>query len=327
MKHVLVTGGTGFLGSNLAHALVREGYDVRILRRANSDLRAIGTAAVEHCVGDILEPSSLRSALKGCDTVFHTAASISYWNKEREQMMAVNVLGTRNVVHASLEAGVRTFVHTSSVAAIGTRADGMPADEQTEFHWDEKTVGYRISKYLAEREVLHGVRQGLPAVIVNPSIMIGPRDIHVHGGQIVRDVARKRIFYATRGGVNICYVDDVVRGHLQAARRGRIGERYILGGENLTLRKLFDTTASITGGIKPLMVLPNGVVRLLAAFFETVATAIGSRPWITRELVATVGANLWFTCEKAHRELGYEITPLPEAIRRTFAWYQENGFI
>lgn len=327
MNTVLVTGGTGFLGSNLATALLKEGYNVRILRRATSDLRAIGNAPVEHCIGDVLDPATLRRALHGCDTVFHTAAVISYWRKEHKRMMEVNVGGTRNVVEASLEIGVTKFVHTSSVAALGTRDDGKPADEGTEFRWDSKTPGYRISKHLAEQEVLKGIRQGLPAVIVNPSIIIGPRDIHLHGGQIVRDIAKKRIFYATRGGMNVVDVDDVVRGHVQAARYGRIGERYILGGENLTTREVFGITAEVVGGIRPLFTLPEGVVHVLGALFEIIGDLAGVRPWITRELVATVGKNLWFSSRKAERELGYTVTPLRVAVEKTYRWYRENGFL
>lgn len=327
MNTVLVTGGTGFLGSNLAIALLNEGYNVRILRRPTSDLRAIGNAPVEHCLGDVFDPATLRRALQGCDTVFHTAAVISYWRKERERMMEVNVGGTRNIVEASLEMGVTKFVHTSSVAAIGTRDDGKPADEETEFRWDARTPGYRISKHLAEQEVLKGVKQGLPAVIVNPSIIIGPRDIHVHGGQMVRDIARKRIFYATRGGMNVVDVDDVVRGHVQAARYGRIGERYILGGENLTTREVFGITAEVVGGIRPLFTLPEGAVRFLGALFETIGDFTGVRPWVTRELVATVGKNLWFSSSKAERELGYTATPLRLAVEKTYRWYREHGFL
>jgi dihydroflavonol-4-reductase len=327
MKTVLVTGGTGFLGSNLALALLKEGTSVRILRRASSDLRAIGNAPVEHCVGDILDPPSLRRALHGCDTVFHTAALISYWRKERERMMEVNVTGTRNVVEASLEMGVTRFIHTSSVAAIGLRDDGKPADEETTFRWDPRTPGYRIAKHLAEQEVLKGVKQGLPAVIVNPSIIIGPRDLYVRGGQLIRDIARKRIFYATGGGMNVVDVDDVVRGHVEAARRGRIGERYILGGENLSTGEVFSITAEVVGGIKPLFTLPAGAVQLLGSLFESIANIVGVRPWITRELVATVGRNLWYSSTKAERDLGYTVTPLRVAVEKTYRWYREHGFL
>ena len=327
MKNVLVTGGTGFLGSNLAIALLKKGCHVRILRRPTSDLRAIGNADVEHCIGDVRDLASIRRALRGCDTVFHTAALISYWRKERPLMMDINVQGTRNMVEASLQAGIEKFIHTSSIAAIGFRNDGLPADETNTFNWDAYDVGYRISKHQAEQEILKGVKQGLQAVMVNPSVIVGPRDIHFHGGQILRDVARKRIFYYTAGGMNIVYVDDVVRGHLQAARNGRIGERYILGGDNVTLKELFHTTAEITGGIKPFFKLPTEAVRALAGAFETIGNVSNSRPWLSRELVAGLGLHIRFTSEKATRELGYTSTPIRSALQQTFHWYRENGML
>ena len=174
MKNVLVTGGTGFIGSNLAVALLREGCYVRILRRQDSDLRAIGNAEVEHCIGDIRNIESLRSAVKGCDTVFHTAAMVSYWRKERELMYDVNIRGTRNVVQACLEANVQKLVHTSSVAAIGYPENGGLSDENNVFNWEPYDVGYRISKHEAEAEIFLGVKLGLPAVMVNPAVCASP---------------------------------------------------------------------------------------------------------------------------------------------------------
>jgi len=327
MKNVLVTGGTGCLGSNLALALLKEGCTVRILRRQNSDLRAIGNAEVEHRIGDVRDIASIRRAIQGCDTVFHTAACISYWRKERPVMMEINVAGTRNMVNASLEVGVERFVHTSSVAAIGFRPDGEPADETNRFNWDVYDVGYRISKYQAEQEIQRGVKLGLPAVIVNPSVIMGPRDIHFHGGQILRDVYRRRIFYYTEGGMNVVSVADVVRGHLQAARVGRIGERYILGGANVTLKELFQTSAEITGGIKPLFRLPTKAVQALAVLVETIGNLLKRRPWLSRELVAGLGLPTRFTSEKAERELGLTTTPFQTALQETFEWYTKNGYL
>ncbi len=327
MKNVLVTGGTGFLGSNLARTLVEEGCNVRILRRPESDLRAIDNTDVEHCIGDVRDSASLRRVTKGCDTVFHTAGLISYWRKERATMMDVNVVGTRNMVDASLEAGVDRFVYTSSVGAIGFRKDGEPADEQNEFNWDTYDVGYNISKFRAEQEVIRGVQAGLPAVIVNPSAIIGPRDIHFRSGQILRDVYQKRIFYYTEGSINVVYVDDVVHGHLEAARRGSIGQRYILSGENLTVREMVEITAETIGGIRPLFKLPTGAVRTLAVVVESVSTLFNKQPWITQELTAGVGVALQYSSEKAQRELGYTITPFREAVQNTFLWYREHNML
>lgn len=327
MKYVLVTGGTGFIGSNLAVALLGEGYHVRILRRQDSDLRAIGDTDVEHCIGDIRDLDSIRSAVKGCDTVFHTAAIVSYRRKERELMYDVNIRGTRNVVQACLESNVRKLVHTSSVAAIGHPENGGLADEENVFNWERYDVGYRIAKHEAEAEILLGVKLGLSAVMVNPAVVLGPRDIRFHGGQIIRDVYKKRIFYYVEGGMNIVFVGDVVRGHIAAARRGRDGERYILSGENLTHRQIFGITAEVVGGFSPKLKLRTPVVKAVAAMAEAIGNVTNSKPWVTKELVAGLGVSNFYSCEKAKRELGYTVTPFREAVEKTFAWYKRNGML
>lgn len=327
MKNVLVTGGTGFIGSNLAIALRNEGYHVRILRRPDSDLRAIGNADVEHCLGDVRDPQSIARAIKGCDTVFHTAAVVSYWPKERERMYDVNINGTRNIVQACLESGIERFVHTSSVAAVGFPKEGTWADETNAFNWEPYNVGYRISKHRAEDEVFLAGKNGLPAVIVNPSIVIGPRDIHFNGGQIIRDIYKKRLFFYIDGGMNVVYVDDVVRGQIAAARQGRIGERYILCGENLPLRDVFRITAEVVGGIVPRIRLSNSIVRTVAGVAEAVGNVLNRKPWVTKELVTRAGTSYYFSCAKAQQELGYTFIPLRDAVQRTFTWYRSNGFL
>ena len=327
MKTVLVTGGSGFLGSNLAWALLERGLRVRILRRSGSDLRAIGDADVEHVIGDVRDRDTLRNAVAGCDTVFHAAAVVSYWKKKRQELIDVNVGGTQNVIDVCLELGVEKLVHTSSIAAIGFAGEGHYADESNEFNWQRYDVGYRNSKHQAEELVRSGVRRGLPAVIVNPSVMIGPRDIHFLGGQILRDVYRKKIFYYVSGGISIADVADVVGGHIAAALKGRIGERYILCGENLTHRQVLATTADVVGGLKPLFRLPMPAVRLIAAVSEAVGTMTDREPWVPRELMAGIDRTCWYSASKAIRELGYSITPFRSALERTFAWYRSNGLL
>jgi len=327
LRNVLVTGGTGFIGSNLAIALLNEGCTVRVLRRRNSDLRALGDTEVEYVIGDLRDITSLRRALKGCDTVFHTAAMVSYWRKEREEMYDVNIGGTRSIVKLCLELGVKRLVHTSSIAAVGYTEDGTLARESNEFNWDRFDIGYRISKHLAEKEVQQGALRGLDAVIVNPSIVIGPRDIHFHGGQLIRDIYKKRIFYYITGGMNIVYVDDVVRGHILAARHGRVGERYILCGENMTHREIISTIAGIVGGLRPLFRVPPGAVRMIAATAERIGNMLNAKPWVTRELLASSGMTYYFSCDKAQHELGYQVTPFKEAVRRTFEWYKQQGLL
>lgn len=327
MRNVLVTGGTGFIGSNLAEALLRRGCHVRILRRPGSDLRAIEGLPLEHAIGDVRDIRSITSAMSGCDTVFHTAALVSYWKKERDQMFDVNIGGTRNIVRSCIELGIEKLVHTSSIAAIGFPEHGTTADETNAYNWGPFDVGYRTSKFEAEKEVLKGVKQGLNAVIVNPSVVIGERDIHFHGGQLVRDVFRKKIFYYIAGGMNIVYVGDVVRGHVAAYERGRTGERYILSGENLTHKEVLSTIAGVVGGIKPLFQIPRFCIGPVAAVSEALAGVLGGRPWISRELLAGSHLRYHFSCRKAETELGYTRTPFPEAVQRTFAWYRDNGML
>jgi dihydroflavonol-4-reductase len=327
MRNVLVTGGTGFIGSNLATALVQAGCNVRILRRRGSDCRTLGSLEVEHALGDVRDRDSVRSAMKGCDTVFHTAAIVSYWKKERRLMFDVNIGGTRNVVASCIELGIERLIHTSSIAAIGFPENGRTADETNTFNWDRYDVGYRISKFEAEKEVLLGIARGLDAVMVNPSVVMGERDIHFHGGQLIRDIYRKKIFYSLSGGMNIVYVGDVVRGHILAAERGRSGERYILSGENLTHTEIISTIAGVVGGIKPLFQMPLACVKLVAAVSEGVASGLGHRPWVTRELFAGSHLKYHFSCRKAESDLGYTRSPFREAVEKSFAWYLSNKML
>ncbi|MEX2191645.1 MAG: SDR family oxidoreductase, partial [Bacteroidota bacterium] len=322
MRNVLVTGATGFLGSNLAAALLTQGYRVRILRRTTSDLRALSGIEVEHHLGDVRDKESLRKAIRGCDTVFHAAALVSYWRKQRAELYDINIRGTANIVDVCLELGVEKLVHTSSVAAVGFSGDRIPADETTAFNWESYDIGYRISKHRGELEIQRGIKLGLPAVIVNPSVIIGERDIHFNGGQIVRDVYKKRIFYAIDGGISVVYVGDVVRGHIAAAASGRIGERYILSGENLTHSQILNTTAEVVGGWKPIVKLPLWAAKGLAAGSEVIANVTNTKPWLASELIAGITRTCWFSHEKASRELGYTVTPFRIAVQRTFEWYR-----
>jgi dihydroflavonol-4-reductase len=326
MKDVLVTGGTGFIGSNLAIALLGRGCRVRILRRATSDLRAIGDAPVDHRIGEVRGIDSLKAAMEGCDTVFHTAAMVTFEKKLQELQAEVNVRGTRNVVEACLATGVRKLVHTSSVAALGVPPAGQRATEETEFNLP-MTIGYKWSKHKAEEEVRKGIGRGLFAVIVNPSVVVGERDIHMHGGQIVRDVKKWRVPAYIDGGMNVVYVGDVVRGHIAAAERGRSGERYILAGENLTHKQVFTRTAELVGGLRPMLKLPLPLLRTAAAVVEHTSKLIGVRPMITRDMIAGAGRSMWYSSEKAQRELGYTITPFDETILAAYRWYKENGFL
>ena len=327
MKNVLVTGGTGFIGSNLAAALVREGCTVKILRRASSNLFNIASLPVEHRIGDIRDPAAVREAVRGCDTVFHTAAMVSFWKPLRQVQYDINVIGTRNVVNACIAEGVGRLVHTSSIAAIGYPTDGKPADETTSFNWQRVNNGYKNSKHIAEAEVRRGIDRGLNAVMVNPGLVIGPGDIHFNGGKIIRSVKNHQALFYIKGGTNVVYVDDVVRGHIGAALKGRSGERYILGGENLTHKEVFQITSEIVGGIVPRIQMPVPLLKLAALPFDLVGLIMKKEPFVTSELFSGAGYLNWYSSDKARKELGYTITPFREAVRRTYQWYLDKHLI
>lgn len=326
MTTVLVTGGTGCIGSNLAARLVESGHRVRILRRETSDLRAIAGVEVEHYIGDVRDQESIQTAARGCDVIFHTAAIVSFSRKRRALQHEVNVSGTRNVVNACLGAGVRRLVHTSSVAAVGYAGSGALATEEVAYNWGE-AHGYRYSKHLSELEILDGVRHGLDAVIVNPSVVVGERDIYFHGGQIIRDIRSGRIPFYVDGGMNIVYTGDVVKGHILAAEKGRVGERYILAGENLTHKEIFERTADLVHGKRPMGKLPLGVLKIAASAIEGLSSLMGVEPLITRELALNAGRLNWFSSAKAERELGYTASSFDHAINAAYRWYLEKGFL
>ncbi len=326
MKNVLVTGGTGFVGANLADQLLRQGCTVKILRRKNSDLRAIDGVDVEHCIGDVRDLNSVQNAVRGCDTVFHTAALVTFEKSQAAIQYEVNVTGTKNVVEASLANGVEKLIHTSSVAAIGYPPAGVLATEETPFNW-KRVWGYKYSKYMAEQEVLAGVQRGLNAVMVNPSVIIGERDIHFHGGDLIRRVRKFQVPFYIDGGMNVVYVGDVVNGHIAAAEKGRSGERYILSGENLTHKEIFRRTAKLVGGLSPIAKLPLPFLRAGAKVIEQTSKLLGIEPIVTSALVAGAGKLNWFSCEKAKRELAYIITPFDETVQRAYAWYREKNML
>jgi len=264
--------------------------------------------------------------MKGSDTVFHTAAMVSFWKKQRNEQLDINVGGTRNVVELCLELGVRKLVHTSSVAALGYRTDGQLIDENTFYNWGTH-ISYKYSKHLAELEVLKSVEKGLHATIVNPSIIIGPRDINFHGGQIVRDIKRGRIPAYVDGGMNIVSVHDVVAGHLAAADHGRSGERYILGGINLTHKQVFDAAARVLHGKVPKFKAPIWAALGLAKTFEVIGNMVNKKPWITSDLLAGIGMTNWYSIEKARRQLGYEPSSVEDAMLQAYEWYLQNSLM
>ncbi len=327
MKNILITGGTGFIGSNLAAALSQQGYAVRILRRSSSNLFNVASLSVEHRIGDVRDVESLRSAMRGCDTVFHTAAMVSFWKPVRPLQYEINIGGTKNVVEACLKENIRRLVHTSSIAAIGHPENGMLADESTPFNWQDADSGYKNSKHMAEMEIANGVEHGLDAVMVNPGVVIGPGDIRFNGGKIIRSVKNHQALFYIDGGMNIVFVADVVAGHIGAALKGKTGERYILGGENLTHKQAFQITAEVVGGIVPRIRMPISFLKLVGKFFDLAGKVMNKEPFVTSELFSGAGHCNWYSSEKAQRELGYVITPFRDAVEKTYRWYRNNHLL
>lgn len=324
---VLVTGGTGFLGANLVAALVERGDTVRVLRRANSSLVALDGLAVDQVIGDILDPAAVDQAVRGCDLVFHVAALASYWRARREQVYRVNVEGTRTVMEACLRAGVPRVVHTSSVAAIGIAPRGTIADETTPFDALSATFAYADSKRRAEEVVQQAIARGLDVVIVNPASVFGAGDHYLNTGRIVIEYGRGRIPVVPPGGMCVVDVDAVVQGHLLAAARGRTGERYILGGENLTHRQIAATIAAVTGRRAPRLVVPRPLLGPLARLVDAVNRISPWPPLVSGEQIRLSGEDFFFDSGKAVRELGYPLMPFRGAVEKAYRWYRDHGYM
>ena len=325
---VLVTGGTGFVGSQLVAALVSRGDRVRVLRRANSSLLALeGLSNIEHVIGDILEPEAVEQAVDGCDLVFHVAALSSYWRAQRDQIYRINVAGTRTVMEACLRARVTRVVVTSSVGAIGIRPDGKPADETTQFDRISASLAYADSKHRAEAVVQRLVKLGLDAVIVNPAAVFGPGDHYQISGSMIVEFARRHLPAVPAGGLCVVDVDAVVKGHIAASERGRTGERYILGGENLTHRAIASTICEVVGQTPPHWTIPAWVLPPAAAGIDALNRINPKPPIFSGDQMRLSAVNFFFDSSKAERELAYPMLPFRGAVERAYAWYKTHGYI
>ncbi|MEW6049130.1 MAG: NAD-dependent epimerase/dehydratase family protein, partial [Bacillota bacterium] len=276
----MVTGATGFVGRHLVRALLEAGHEVTVVRRATSPAERLQGLPVQHVVADLTEPESLKGTMDGVDWVFHVAADLSWWRAARARQWAVNVEGTRRVVTEALRAGVKRLVYTSSVAAVGFPDRGEVADESFPFNGYRLGIQYAISKWEAEQRVLEGVRRGLDAVIVNPATIMG--DESPRPGSLVDLVARGALPAWAGGGTNFCDIDDVVAGHLAAAERGKTGQRYILGGHNVTFREMIEALARAAGVRPPSRRAPRPLVRAAAWAMEGAAVVTRRPPALTR---------------------------------------------
>lgn len=322
----LVTGATGFVGAAVARALVREGWGVRALARKGSDRRNVQNLAVEVIEGDLADRQSLDRALADCQALFHVAADYRLGALDPQQLYRTNVEGTRNILEASRQAGVGRVVYTSSVATVGIPTDGSPGNEDTPVSVDDMIGHYKRSKFLAEQVAREAAVAGLSVVIVNPSTPIGPGDVKpTPTGQMVLDAAAGRMPAYVDTGLNIVHVDDVAAGHLLAFHRGRPGERYILGGKDMTLREILFEIAALVGRKPPRVRLPTGVVFPIAYIAEAVARVTGRPGRITVEGVRMARKRMFFSSEKATRELGYQWRPPSDALRDAIGWLREQG--
>lgn len=326
----LITGATGFVGSAVLRQLLNEGHTVRALVRPKSDRRNLSGLPIEIVTGDLNDPKSLDKATAGCKSLFHVAADYRLWVPRPYEIYETNVQGTLNIMQAAARAGIERIVYTSSVATLGLNHDGSPADESTPVFYDDMIGHYKRSKFLAEAEVQRLVDEhALPAVIVNPSTPVGPRDIKpTPTGQIIIEAASGHMPAFVDTGLNLVHVDDVAVGHLLAFKHGKIGQRYILGAHNMTLKEILTALSRITGKPRPRFRLPHNLVLPLAYLVEAWARLSGSSQLlVTVDGVRLAKKRMFFSTEKAKRELGLSTRPVLEALSDAVDWFRKNGYL
>jgi dihydroflavonol-4-reductase len=325
----LLTGATGFVGSAVARALNRAGFPVRTLVRRGSPRAHLGDLELEFVEGDLRDADSVGRAVDGVRYVFHVAADHRLWARDPREIFTANVDGTRNLMQAALRAGVERVVYTSSVATLGLRPDGTPADEANPLSEMQGIGAYKRSKIAAERLVEAMIaRDGLPAIIVNPSTPVGPRDIKpTPTGRIVVEAACGRIPGFVDTGLNLVHVDDVAAGHLAALERGVVGERYILGGANVTFADMLADIARLVGRKPPRLRIPRAAVMPIAYAAEALARFTGREPFATVDGVRMAKHRMFFTAAKAERDLGYRARPYIAGLQDAIQWFRQNGYL
>src|SRR6266571_4882479 len=326
---IFVTGATGFVGSHIARVLSEEGAELRLLVRATSPTKNIEALKAERVVCDLCDIAALKHAMSGCEVVFHVAADYRLWAPDSRQMYRSNVEGTKAIIQAAQESGVRRVVYTSSVATIGFTSNGHPADESSPVSLSGMIGPYKRSKFLAEQAALEAARGGANVVVVNPSAPVGEQDIKpTPTGRIILDFLNRKFPAYVDTGLNLVDVAEVARGHLAAMEKAKPGERYILGGENLTLKQLLDKLAFLTGLPSPTLKLPY-FVALGTGALDTLFTGVllGREPRVTLDAVRMGQKKMFVSSEKAERELGWRTIPVDNALRRAVGWFREHGYV
>src|ERR1700736_3205802 len=323
-----VTGATGFLGSHVTRVLAEQGANLRLLVRPSSDLRNLQGLNAETATGDLRDAASLEKAMAGCDTVFHVAADYRLWVRDPEEMYRSNVEGTRAILAVASKNGVRSVVCTSSVATMGFTANGHPADEDSPVSLADMIGHYKRSKFMAEQVALEAGRAGMRVVTVNPTTPVGEQDIKpTPTGRIVVDFLKGKFPAYVETGLNLVDVRECARGHVEALEKGKSGERYILGGENLTLKQILDKLGAISGLPSPKVKLPYFVAYVAGLVDQTVTGCLLNRePRATIDTVRMGRKKMFASSAKAERELGWKIVPVEGALRRAVEWFRANGY-
>ena len=323
----LVTGATGFIGSAIVRDLLEDGEEVRVLVRERSDTRNVDGLDVERVYGDIRDGDAMKRALSGCDMMYFTAALFAHWTPDVDLLYEVNVGGTRASLRAALEVGLEKVVYTSTNNAIAASGP-VPTDEEAVFNYWKAGDHYSMSKYVAENEARSFVSRGLPVVIVNPTLVIGTNDAKpTPSGQMIIDVVKRRMPGYIDGGINVIDVADVSRGHVLAAKKGRIGERYLLGNRNLTVEEYLKLIADTAGVAPPKVKVPYRLALAFAYFSELRAAISKAPPVVTAGEVRIAKMREWYDCSKAVNELGLPQTPIDVTVRKAITWFRANGYL
>jgi dihydroflavonol-4-reductase len=323
-----VTGATGFIGASIVRELLKDGREVRALVREESDTSNLSGLDIELWRGDLRDHAGLKQGLQGCDVLYHAAADYQLWTRHPADMYRVNVEGTAAILEAALDAGLSRVVYTSSVGTLGNPGDGTPGSESIPVNLSDMVGHYKKSKFLAEREAEKLAARGLPLVIVNPSTPVGPLDIKpTPTGKIIVDFLNRKMPAYLDTGLNMIAVEDCARGHILAEQHGRIGEKYILGNSNLTLREIFADLAGITGLPAPKVRLPYTPILLAAYLNEGLSWMTGKEPLIPLAGVQMAAKFMFFDSSRAVSELGLPQTPVKDALQRAVEWFKLNGYV